>query len=99
MNKLLLSLSLVFFVSMSSLAENKAEKLQSFLENITDLPANLLTGSEPLVQVASLLNEKAAKKISVTKANIGDALAEAGNFKHAILIHTDICCSGGDRGW
>lgn len=86
MKKLLLTTSIVLLVSFLAIAGTKAEDLQKFLSGIVDVQINQLSGAEPLVQVAQILNDKASKNVSLTKTNIKDAIQEASNYKYAIVI-------------
>ncbi len=82
-----LTLVLAVLFGMSTFAqENKSDVLISFLGDVIAIESAELNANEPITGVASQAAQKAAKQVTLTKENIAEALADAKNNQHVIII-------------
>ncbi|MFA9391613.1 MAG: hypothetical protein ACERKD_17520 [Prolixibacteraceae bacterium] len=86
MKKIIQLLIILLFIASSSSAQSKSSELKLFFENIMVLQEDQVNGVQPLVQLASILDDAAAKKIILTKENVQEALQEASKYKHTVLL-------------
>jgi len=85
-NALLLLFFVALMIGFSCSKNKKPEKLKGLVADVIEIDADLLSGTEPISQIATKLENNAEKTILFSKSNIAQTLDEAKNYRKVFIV-------------
>jgi len=88
-NLFLLLFVVILIIGYSCSQNKKPEKLKGLVGDVIEIDTELLSGSEPISQIATKLENSADKTIIFSKSNITQTLEEAQNYSKVFIVVAD----------